>query len=121
MPAKTDVIFYAFARHLINNNDPIFDQHALRSMWAVDSTLTNIERKLCKRFLMSNKGKWKQSGAGPSGMRCYNLYVRFIRKMQKFNIGLKKVDTLLMPLGQALKRYTENHDKFCEICSWTHK
>jgi len=54
-------------------------------------------------------------------MQCYNLYLRFIRKMQKFNIGLKKLDTLLMPLGQALKRNTENYYKFCDICGWAHK
>jgi len=121
MPEKTDVIFYAFAMHLKNNNNPIFDQHTLRSMWAVDSTLTNKERELCKTFLMNKKGKWKQNGAGSSGMQCYNLYLRFIRKMQKFNIGLKKLGTLLMPLGQALKRNTENYYKFCDICGWAHK
>jgi hypothetical protein len=63
-PKKTDIIFYAFAKHLKDNNDPIFDQHTLRSMWAVDSSLTREDGALYKQFLMSNKGKWKPSGSG---------------------------------------------------------
>jgi len=121
MPAKKAVIFYSFAKHLKNSNNPIFDQHTLRSMLAIDSTLTNKERGLCENFLVKKNGKWKQSGSGPSGFQCYDLYVRFIRKMQKFNIELRVLDSLLMPLGQALKKNTKNYDEFCELCSCTHQ
>ena len=107
---KTDIIFYAFAKHLRDNNDPIFDQHTLRSMWAVDSSLTREEGALCKKFLMNNKGKWKPSGSGSSGMQCYYLYKRFIRSVQSFYNGIKRLDMLLMSLGQALKKNTKNYD-----------
>ncbi len=119
VPVKTDIIFYAFAKHLKDNNNPIFDQHTLRSMWAVDSALTNDERIFCKNFLMNKNGKWKPSGGGGSGLQCYNLYLRFIRKIQKFNVTLKKLDMLLMPLGQALKKNIKNYEEFCDLCRWT--
>ena len=114
-PKKTDIIFYAFAKHLRDNNDPIFDQHTLRSMWAVDSSLTREEGALCKQFLVSNKGKWKPNGSGSSGMQCYDLYKRFITRVQSFNNNIKRLDMLLMSLGQALKRNTKDYDEFCDL------
>lgn len=115
-PTKTDIIFYAFARHLKDNNQPIFDQHTLRSMWAIDNSLTRAERSFCKKFLMNNKGKWKSSGSGSSGMQCYGLYKRFIRKVQRFYNDIKRLDVLLMCLGQALKKNTQDYDEFCGLC-----
>jgi hypothetical protein len=117
-PKKTDIIFYAFANHLRDNNYPIFDQHTLRSMWAVDSSLTKEKGALCKQFLMSNKGKWKLSGGGSSGSQCYELYKTFIRRVQVFYNDLKRFDMLLMPLGQALKKNTQNYDEFCNLCKF---
>ena len=117
-PTKTDIIFYAFAKHLKDNNDPIFDQHTLRSMWAVDSSLNEKERLLCNKFLMNNKGKWKPSGSGSSGMQCYDLYKRFIRRVQSFYNDIKRLDRLLMSLGQALKRNTLNYDEFRDLCNF---
>lgn len=118
-PKKTDIIFYAFAKHLRDNNDPIFDQHTLRSMWAVDSLLTKEEGALCKQFLMS-KRKWKPSGSGSSGMQCYDLYKRFIRRVQSFYNDIKRLDMLLMSLGQALKKNTQGYDEFCDLCNLNH-
>jgi hypothetical protein len=106
-PKKTDIIFYAFAKHLKDNNDPIFDQHTLRSMWAVDSSLTREEGAFCKHFLMNDKGKWKASGSGSSGMQCYDLYNRFIKRVQSFYNDIKRLDMLLMSLGRALKKILE--------------
>jgi len=117
-PTKTDIIFYAFAKHLKDNSEPIFDQHTLRSMWAVDSSLTEKERLLCRKFLMNNKGKWKQSGSGSSGMQCYELYKRFIRRVQSFYNDLKRFDMLLMSLGQALKKNTISYGEFRDLCNF---
>ncbi len=117
-PTKSDTIFYAFAKHLKDNNDPIFDQHTLRSMWAVDSSLTKKESLLCKKFLMNKKGKWKPSGSGSSGMQCYELYKRFIRRVQSFYNDIKRFDMLLMSLGQALKKNTLNYDEFRDLCDF---
>ena len=48
-PTKDDVVFFAFAKHLSNNGNPIYDQHVLRAIWAVDSSLTKQDRQNCKK------------------------------------------------------------------------
>jgi hypothetical protein len=116
-PKKSDIIFFTFAKHLEDNNNPIFDQHTLRSMWAVDSSLKREEGTLCKQFLMTNKGKWKPSGSGSSGMQCYDLYKRFIKRVQSFYNDIKRLDMLLMSLGQALKTNTRDYGEFRDFCN----
>src|SRR5438128_6555867 len=34
-PARNNVVFYAFAKHLKDQENPIFDQHSLRALWAI--------------------------------------------------------------------------------------
>jgi len=81
-----------------NNNDPIFDQHTLRSMWRWQH-LTNKERDYGKPF---NEQTSKGTKRTVFSMHAIT-YLRFTIKMQKL-YWVKKLDTLLMPLGKAWKR-----------------
>src|SRR6185437_7897183 len=66
-PTKTDVVFFAFARHLEDrDNNPIYDQHAIRALWAICGKLTPEECERCKSVLLDGEGKWKTTGSGPN-------------------------------------------------------
>ncbi|MDT8386767.1 MAG: hypothetical protein RQ736_04595 [Thiogranum sp.] len=45
---KTDVVFAAFAKHLRDSANPVYDQHALRAMWAINANLVSQEKEQCK-------------------------------------------------------------------------
>ena len=115
----TDIIFYAFARHLRDRSQPIIDQHTIRSMWAVDSTLTQEEKESCKKFLIARNGKWKSSGSGRSGSECYHCYVRFANRLANLGVDIAEADRLLMPLGQALKKLAKSYEDFRRLCELT--
>jgi len=117
---KTDVVFFAFAKHLRNKNNPIYDQHAIRALWAICGKLTSEERAKCKSLLFDGKQKWKQSGSGGDTIDCYELFVKHMDDLVKAGSGTTKgrIDRLLMPLGQAIKRSTGSHEKFSELCGW---
>ena len=55
----TDVVFAAFAKHLKDRFNPIYDQHALRAMWAINTKLDAQEKEKCKSALFKSKGKDK--------------------------------------------------------------
>lgn len=55
VPTRTNVVFYAFAMHLKDKNSPIYDQHAIRSLWAIFEKLTNDERRKFKSLLFNIK------------------------------------------------------------------
>ncbi len=116
-PTDTDVVFFAFAKHLKNQNNPIYDQHAIRAMWAICSNLTEDEKAKCKRLLMNTKEEWKEAGSGSSAVNCYNIYVRHLNDMVKAGATKREIDLLLMPLGQALKKSTRNFRKFSALCN----
>jgi len=44
-PTKQNVVFFAFAKHLKDKEYPIYDQHAIRALWAICGKLTATERK----------------------------------------------------------------------------
>lgn len=117
---KTDVVFAAFAKHLANSDNPIYDQHALRAMWAINITLESFERDQCKSALVKSKGeekgKWKATLSGKETITCYNLYVTKINTLTKNGIPKSALDRLLMPLGQALKDNSRNYNEFIELC-----
>lgn len=101
---KNDVVFYAFAKHLRCNDNPIYDQHALRALWAIDSTMTKAQSDICKSVLVTNN-KWKRIANGKNSVKAYEL---FLHKLQQYTSpeGSSSIDTLdklLMPLGQAIK------------------
>jgi hypothetical protein len=116
-PTDTDVVFFAFAKHLKNPNNPIYDQHAIRAMWAICGNLTTDERAKCNRLLMNTKEEWKEAGSGSSAVDCYNIYVRHLNDMVKAGATKRDIDLLLMPLGQALKKATSNFSQFCALCN----
>ncbi|HUK42868.1 MAG TPA: hypothetical protein VLW48_00345 [Candidatus Bathyarchaeia archaeon] len=117
-PTKTDVVFFAFAQHLKKNDNPIYDQHALRAVWAV-CQLTDDEARRCKSVLFDGKCRWKQTGSGSDTVECYELFVRRINDLAvKGGCARATIDHLLMPLGQAIKELTNSHHEFCELCGW---
>lgn len=118
---KQDVVFFAFARHLKDKNNPIYDQHAIRALWAICGDFTEEESKKCKSVLFNRKDKWKQTGSGGDAIECYELYRKHIDDLVAVNNGATKaqIDRLLMPLGQAIKKETDSYGKFCSLCGWS--
>lgn len=117
-PTKTDVVFYAFAMHLKDKNKPIYDQHAIRSLWAISGRLTAGEREKCKSLLFNKRNKWKQSGTGKCAIDCYSIFVNHVNDLVSASGGASKseLDRLLMPLGQAIKGSTETYIEFASLC-----
>ncbi|WP_095155303.1 hypothetical protein [Pseudomonas sp. Irchel 3E13] len=120
VPTKTDVVFYAFAMHLKDKNNPIYDQHAIRSLWAIFRKLTTDERQKCKSLLFDTKNKWKQSGTGKSAIDCYSIFVKHVNDLVSASGGASRseLDRLLMPLGQAIKESTKTYIEFDALCGW---
>jgi hypothetical protein len=114
-PGNGDIVFYAFAQHLRDRNTPIFDQHVLRAIWAIGN-LTDEESKRCRSFLMDGNSEWKESGKGPEGVACYDLFLRRMSKLRELGASNSQLDKLLMPLGQALKDQTNNFADFLSLC-----
>lgn len=120
VPTKTDVVFYAFAMHLKDKNNPIYDQHAIRSIWAISGRLTDDERQKCKSLLFDKRNEWKQSGTGKDAIDCYSIFVNHVNDLVSASGGASKskLDRLLMPLGQAIKRSTKTYIEFAALCGW---
>lgn len=103
----TDVVFFAFAKHLRDRANPIYDQHALRALWAIDSELTEAQSSRCQAVLLS-KGEWKAVASGRYSIEAYELYINRIQELCTRSDGPspEALDRLLMPLGQAIKVHT---------------
>jgi hypothetical protein len=114
-PKKTDVVFYAFARHLQNDGNPIYDQHALRALWAIDTGLNSDQARICRKLLTNRDGKWKPIISGSNTSAGYDLYIERISEIKKGGASLGDLDKLLMPLGQALKSETANVTDFIQL------
>lgn len=110
---KTDVVLFAFVKHLKDRELPIYDQHAIRALWAIDQEMEPAEEKL-KSLLFDRKGKWKKTGSGDDTIDCYDLFLKRMKKIRsKANAPtVRNVDRLLMPLGQSIKRATNNYEEF---------
>lgn len=119
-PTKTNVVFWAFARHLKDNDNPIYDQHTIRAIWAI-CNLSDDEKAKCRLLLFDNKDKWKPSGSGGETIECYKLFFHHVKNLVNKSDGatLKEFDHLLMPLGQAIKKFTSNYSEFCALCGWS--
>jgi len=119
---KTDVVFSAFARHLKDSANPIYDQHVLRAMWAINTNFETQEKEKCKVTLIKSKGKdkgnWKPTLSGGETIECYNLYVKHLNKLTKSDLSNSVLDRLLMPLGQALKTTANSYKEFQSVCGW---
>lgn len=121
VPKTTDVVFFAFAKHLKDRNNPIYDQHAIRALWAICGKLTDDERNKCKSLLIDGKSKWKQTGSGSDTIECYNLFVNHVNDLVSVTDGatMIEIDRLLMPLGQAIKKSTKTYSEFQSLCGWS--
>jgi hypothetical protein len=119
-PTETDVVFYGFAKHLKDLNNPIYDQHAIRALWAIDSSLNEDEQRKCRSILLRRDGKWKETTGGRNTIECYNLFTRRISELSKGEDKASKqnIDKLLMPLGQAIKKITDSYTDFAALCAW---
>ena len=119
---KQDVVFFAFARHLKDKSNPIYDQHAIRALWAICGKLTDGEKRKCKSLLFDGKDKWKPVGNGGDTIECYELFVRHIDDLTTASKGVTKgeIDRLLMPLGRAIKKETDSYREFHLLCGWSH-
>ena len=115
MPKKTDVVFYAFAKHLQSEANPIYDQHALRALWAIDANLSPQQASICRSLLAKRDGTWKSIANGSNTYAGYQLYVERIALLGNSSVSLGALDKLLMPLGQALKENTENVSEFVNL------
>ena len=101
------VVFSAFAKHLQDNENPIYDQHAIRALWAI-CKFTEQESKKCKSLLFDGRGDWKDAGSGDDGS-CYEIFIKYVRKLcDDKKLSNDDLDRLLMPLGQAIKKETKN-------------
>jgi hypothetical protein len=112
VPKNTDVVFFAFAKHLKDRSKPIYDQHALRALWAIDINLSPEQGTLCRGLLAKRDGIWKQTISGSKAPEGYKVYVERIDELCKGGAALGDVDKLLMPLGQAIKDHTANVAEF---------
>jgi hypothetical protein len=119
-PTKTDVVFYAFARHLKDKSNPIYDQHALRALWAICGKLTNAEKEQCRSVLFDARHKWRQTASGDEAIECYELFVWHVNDLVSAAGSATKpeIDHLLMPLGQAIKKSSGTYSEFCSLCGW---
>lgn len=103
----TDVVFFAFAKHLRDRANPIYDQHALRALWAIDSGVTEDQSSMCEAVLLS-KGEWKPIASGRYSIKAYELYFSRVKQLcsRTDSPSPENIDKLLMPLGQAIKAHT---------------
>jgi hypothetical protein len=99
-PSGTDMVFFAFAKHLRERNNPIYDQHALRSLWAIDTGFSDEDRKTCRSLLLVKSGEWKPIASGSHTARGYDLFIRRIafHSSGEYSASKSMLDTLLMPL-----------------------
>lgn len=117
-PTKnTDVVLFAFAKHLRDRNFPIYDQHSLRALWACGE-LGDDEIIVCKSVLFSKTGKWKDSGSGKHSVQAYDLFCKHLERLAGSQSAITKeqLDHLLMPLGQAIKQITRSYEQFLSLC-----
>lgn len=111
-PKRTDVVFYAFARHLKNNSNPIYDQHALRALWCIDEGMSDEGKQICKRLLLGKPREktkdlqWKSILGGADAEKGYQLYCKRLRSLCPVGGSPTpaELDKLLMPLGQSIKQ-----------------
>jgi hypothetical protein len=119
------VVLSAFAKHMQNPDCPIYDQHAIRALWAIGN-FTDDEQDKCASLLLDKSSNWKAPGSGDDGT-CYDLFVSHLMTLCSENgVCNEEVDQLLMPLGQALKKSSKAkrgttsvaHDfqRFRDIC-----
>ncbi len=111
-PKRTDVVFYAFAQHLKDKSNPIYDQHALRALWCIDEGLSEEQRQICKRLLLGKPREktkdvqWKSILGGAGAENGYRLYCDRLTSLcpDGGSPTPDELDKLLMPLGRAIKQ-----------------
>jgi hypothetical protein len=118
---KNAIVFYAFAQHLREEKTPIFDQHALRAIWAITESTDDQNLKIASS-LFNGKGKnfekWKSSGSGEFYNDCREIYHSLLVSILPENYtrnNLANLDRFLMPLGQVLKKKAPNFNDFRKL------
>ena len=131
-PAATNVVLHAFAQHLRDPENPIYDQHSLRALWAISGSLSVVEQRHCKNALFNKNRMWKSSASGLNTIDCYELFLRNIAILINVRNAPSRsvLDRMLMPLGQAIKVTTRTYTEFRSLIglqdpeqtdsTWTH-
>lgn len=114
--SNQNVVFYAYARHLKDENNPIYDQHAIRALWAICEAFTEKDKSNCKSLLIKRDETWKDAGSGASAKDCYSTFVANINHLSEYGASKRTIDRLLMPLGQAIKGNSNNYSEFIDLC-----
>jgi hypothetical protein len=124
---ETDVVFYGFAHHVRDSANPIYDQHALRALFAIDAGLNQDDREVCRSLLFKTpreeagnrpaaqgRVEWKSILGGRNARKGYALYCSRIRELCSGRDAPTgdALDKLLMPLGQAIKDLTGAKEAF---------
>lgn len=95
-PTSTDVVLFAFSKHLKDpDNNPIYDQHVVRALWAITRE-KGMKHKL-QSLLFHQNGKWKESSSGKTAICCYHWYVNTLRGL----LGASKNQRTLSQLYTA--------------------
>jgi hypothetical protein len=123
--SHTDVVFYAFARHLAEEKLPIFDQHSLRAIWAICEINDDEEKVLKKSLFKKVRNKqsyvWRSYGTGKEFRKCYSeIFLPKIYSLLPPDFGRNEMtclDAFLMPLGQMIKNKTEYYNCFKKLIS----
>lgn len=116
-----DVVFAAFAKHLRDRNNSIYDQHALRALWAIGGAVSAVDKSICRSVLVNKRDEWKDAGYGPNAVNGYRLFEERVNVWtgQKEGPTRSSLDRLMMPLGKALKKESPNgYHAFCALCGW---
>jgi hypothetical protein len=116
-----DVVFTAFAKHLRDRNNSIYDQHALRALWAMGGAVSVGEKSICKSVLVNEREEWKDAGYGANAVNGYRLFEERVNTWTAQEEGPTRIslDRLMMPLGKALKKESPNgYHAFCALCGW---
>lgn len=117
-PSSSNMVFYAYAKHLKDKKNPIYDQHAMRAIWAIFENLSHEEHLSCKNMLVMKDGTWKQTGSGKNTIKCYQIFVNRMNALETMGASKEAIDKLLMPLGKAIKKNTKNYKDLCILCGW---
>jgi hypothetical protein len=84
-----------------------------RALWAIDPAIESDAVRGLKSLRLNTADTWKAAGSGNDTYKCYELYVKRIKEIcGPHGLDLGRMDQLLMPLGQTIKRVTDNYAEF---------
>lgn len=112
------VIYYAFAKFLKEpNENPIFDQHAFRAIVAICFEKLS-DMHTTEWYIGKDDYEWSSGIEKKVAKDSYNFFVKKVKEIVNNNsqkdFSLKEFDSVLMPLGKAIKKNYKNFKEFYE-------